>query len=99
MQKSKIETDHSKTIRWVKFSHAGTKLACSSFDASVTIWIFNNYSSEYELLSNLEGHENEVKCVDWRHDDSKLATCSRDKNIWVWEFDSISYDYVCDAVL
>lgn len=96
---STILTDHSKTIRCVKFSHKGDKIAIGSFDASISVWVYNGESSDYEHISTLEGHEHEVKSLTWSPDDDKLASCSRDKNIWIWEFDPISYDYVCDCVL
>lgn len=53
-----LKTEHTKTIRTVKFSHQGDKLVVGSFDATCSVWVYNGESQEYETLAVLEGHEN-----------------------------------------
>lgn len=64
----------------------------------MAVWEYNTGSGEYELLANLEGHENEVKSVTWSASGALLATCGRDKSVWVWEVEADN-DFECAAVL
>lgn len=58
--------------------------ATASFDSTVVIWKKKS-SSDYEVIANLEGHENEVKCTAWSPDGAYLASCSRDRSVWIWD--------------
>ena len=58
--------------------------ASASFDTTIIVWKRKS-DTEFELVANLEGHENEVKCTAWSHDGALLASCSRDRSVWVWD--------------
>lgn len=58
--------------------------ATASFDTTIVVWKRKS-DSDYEIVANLEGHENEVKCTAWSNDGSFLASCSRDRSVWVWD--------------
>ena len=59
-------------------------IATASFDSTIVIWKKKS-ASDYEVIANLEGHENEVKCTAWSPDGAFLASCSRDKSVWIWD--------------
>lgn len=62
----------------------------------VMIWATSAVGSmDYEVIAQLEGHENEVKGVAWSNDGSMLATCSRDKSAWIW---SVGEDMDCEVL-
>eukprot|EP01064_Diplonema_japonicum_P036006 TRINITY_DN7965_c0_g1_i1.p1 TRINITY_DN7965_c0_g1~~TRINITY_DN7965_c0_g1_i1.p1 ORF type:complete len:319 (+),score=66.29 TRINITY_DN7965_c0_g1_i1:46-1002(+) len=92
--------EHSRTVRSVSWAHEGNMLACSSFDASISIWQRESPDADFEIISCLEGHENEVKAVSWNIEDKLLATCSRDKTVWIWERGEEGFDEAeCVGVL
>jgi WD40 repeat protein len=82
------------TIR-VGFNHDGRFLSAASFDSTASVYEMGEngglsdfvqpLTAAYDLVSTLEGHENEVKASSWDSAGTKLATCSRDKSVWVWE--------------
>ncbi len=84
-----LEDVQTGTIRCCEWSPCGSYLAAASFDKSTALWRRGrrrgSLEMEWELLSSLEGHDNEVKSVSWSADGSTIATCSRDKSVWVWE--------------
>lgn len=90
-----LEGEHQRTVRHVEWSPSGELLACSSFDSTVSMWrltIGDDESAiryELDVVTILEGHENEVKNCRWAPttppSDAVVATCSRDKTVWVWE--------------
>ena len=60
--------------------------ATASFDTTILVWKRRSMQPlEFEIVANLEGHENEVKCVTWSADGSYLASCSRDRSVWIWD--------------
>lgn len=87
MLHSTLDGVHERTIRCVAFCPLAKTavLAAASFDASVTIWVYEPGSDTWECTTQLEGHDNEVKYVAWNATGSLLATCGRDKSVWIWE--------------
>lgn len=96
--KSILSDGHTRTIRFIAWSHDGRYLASTSFDSTIVIWskkTSGNVDSElkedkscaddWKLMFSLEGHENEVKAAAWSYDDLYMSTCSRDKSVWIWE--------------
>ncbi|CAH2065925.1 unnamed protein product [Thlaspi arvense] len=94
--KTVLEETHTRTVRSCAWSPSGKLLATASFDGTTAIW--ENFGSEFECISTLEGHENEVKSVSWNAAGSYLATCSRDKSVWIWEV-LPGNEYDCASVL
>ena len=102
-----LEDAQTRTIRSCDWSRPdGELLAAASFDATTAIWerrISDDGvadEEEWEVVSELEGHENEVKSVAWCPNYGStagmgmLATCSRDKSVWIWE-QLPGYDFEC----
>ncbi|PAA75053.1 hypothetical protein BOX15_Mlig014354g2, partial [Macrostomum lignano] len=94
-----LSGEHHRTIRSVAFSPCSRRLACGSFDATITVYSRQDgeVGSRFESVAKLEGHENEVKDVAWSPSGHYLATCGRDKSLWVWEMDDDS-DFQCLSV-
>ncbi|KAG9099073.1 Cytosolic iron-sulfur protein assembly protein, partial [Ceratobasidium sp. 370] len=90
-----ITTGHTRTVRALAWAPGGKSLAVGSFDSNISIWERSvgddnedgegEPSGEWEMVSQLEGHENECKGVAYSHGGTLLASCSRDKSVWVWE--------------
>ncbi|KAG9125408.1 Cytosolic iron-sulfur protein assembly protein [Ceratobasidium sp. 392] len=90
-----IATGHTRTVRAIAWAPGGKSLAVGSFDSNVSIWERSaadsdnegegQPSGEWEMVSQLEGHENECKSVAYSHGGTLLASCSRDKSVWIWE--------------
>lgn len=93
-----IPTGHTRTVRALAWAPGGKSLAVGSFDSTVSIWERSaggdsdgdddnegGPAGEWEMVSQLEGHENECKSVAYSHSGTLLASCSRDKSVWVWE--------------
>lgn len=95
-----LEGEHQRTVRSASWTSDGRRLALSSFDATLSVWLFrpDNADEPMELESIIDGHENEVKGCAWcpaatlsnpasssRGGSDLLATCSRDRTAWVWE--------------
>ncbi|KEP50233.1 putative cytosolic iron-sulfur protein assembly protein CIAO1 [Rhizoctonia solani 123E] len=93
-----IPTGHTRTVRAIAWAPGGKTLAVGSFDSTISVWErsaggdsegeehgTDQPSGEWEMVSQLEGHENECKSVAYSHSGTLLASCSRDKSVWVWE--------------
>ena len=105
-----VEGEHQRTVRSASWTADGRRLALSSFDATLSVWLFKpDHAEPMELESIIDGHENEVKGCAWApaSEDGRgdlLATCSRDRTAWVWEANSHGEDtedaeYECAGVL
>ena len=57
------------------------------------------HGTEFNVISTLEGHENEVKSVAWSPSGALLATCGRDKTIWIWDAEDETDEFECVSVL
>ncbi|CAE6366919.1 unnamed protein product, partial [Rhizoctonia solani] len=93
-----ISTGHTRTVRTIAWAPGGKSLAVGSFDSTISVWERSaeddgeggehggdQPSGEWEMVSQLEGHENECKSVAYSHSGTLLASCSRDKSVWIWE--------------
>ncbi|KAH8915383.1 WD40 repeat-like protein [Atractiella rhizophila] len=73
-----VSTSHTRSLRSVAFNETGDKLACGSFDSSISIWERaegeEDSIGEWEEREMLEGMENEVKAVRWRTTARTVAT-------------------------
>ncbi|MES1922898.1 cytosolic Fe-S cluster assembly factor cfd1, variant 2 [Bonamia ostreae] len=59
---------------------------------------FVKFAKDLELISSLEGHENEVKCVRWHSNGTYFASCGRDKTVWIWGIEE-NREIDCVAIL
>jgi WD40 repeat protein len=84
-----LDGEHSRTVRCVSWSPDGERLACASFDGTVTVWRKASPQFAMEVESVLDGHDSEVKAVAWDHTGSLIATCSRDRSVWVYEREAL----------
>lgn len=93
-----VQDQHTRTVRQVSWAPTGNRLACASFDATVSIWKVK-VGSTYELSLEcvLDGPEHEIKSVAWDPSGQLLAMCSRDKSVWIWE--ESRGEFECAAVL
>lgn len=102
-----LDEGQQRTIRNLSWSPCGHFIASVSFDGTCAIWEHSKEDQErqgmemqWELIVQLEGHENEVKSVCWNHEGTLLATCGRDKSIWIWEaVDMQEAEFECLSVL
>jgi len=74
---------HSRMIRDVAFSPAGTRIVTTSFDGTAKVWLV----SPAEFLS-LEGHDQAVWAIDVSPDRQWLATGSLDQTAKIWDLES-----------
>ena len=88
-----------RSVAFAPLASSHLILATASFDGMVSIWECDSshlenldmedddedVTTRFEMIAQLEGHENEVKCVSWNMTGSLLASCGRDKTVWIWE--------------
>jgi len=81
-----LEDAQTRTIRQVDWSPDGRMVCSASFDGTVAVWEAQSAErSRWDLITSLEGHDNEVKCAIWSATGQYIATCGRDKRVWIWE--------------
>lgn len=81
-----LEDGQSRTIRHIDWSPDGLMICSASFDGTVAVWEAQSKElKKWDLITSLEGHENEVKCAIWSISGRLIATCGRDKRVWIWE--------------
>eukprot|EP00929_Paragymnodinium_shiwhaense_P025064 TRINITY_DN15244_c0_g1_i1.p1 TRINITY_DN15244_c0_g1~~TRINITY_DN15244_c0_g1_i1.p1 ORF type:complete len:462 (-),score=99.36 TRINITY_DN15244_c0_g1_i1:187-1509(-) len=96
---------HTRTLRSVTWSQDGQLLACTSFDATTSVWRQeqgdeqSDSSTSWECVTTVTGHENEVKSAAFSPSGEYLATCSRDKSVWIYNISGDSFEYECAAIL
>eukprot|EP00914_Ancora_sagittata_P020912 GHVO01041137.1.p1 GENE.GHVO01041137.1~~GHVO01041137.1.p1 ORF type:complete len:363 (-),score=98.71 GHVO01041137.1:950-2038(-) len=95
---STIDTDHTRSIRDVKFSRTGKRLAAASFDGTVSVWSVMDGGCDATPLAVIRGHDSEVKSLAWGVHDGLLASSSRDKTVWIHEADDDD-EFACGAIL
>jgi WD40 repeat protein len=72
---------HTGTVRSVKFSPDGMKIASGGIDSRVKIWSVQSG----KLLLTLEGHKKGVNSVAWSPDSRLVASAGSDKTVRVWD--------------
>ena len=81
-----LEDAQSRTIRQVDWSPDGRMVCSASFDGTVAVWESQSEArTKWDMVTSLEGHDNEVKCAVWSSTGRFIATCGRDKRVWIWE--------------
>ncbi|EOA18497.1 hypothetical protein CARUB_v10007048mg [Capsella rubella] len=94
--KAVLEGTHTRSVKSCAWSPSGKLLATASFDGNTCVW--QNFATDSECISVLQGHESEVKSVSWNASGSLLATCGRDKAVWIWEIQPDN-EFDCAAIL